>query len=254
MPVNLMAVAVVVLLGFGHPAFWLLGLGAETAFLWAMVGSRRFRRLVDAQEAWNDQESKDAARQDLIHQLTLPNQERHALLTSKLDKVSGYYGTFAQGDPVAEDNLANLRVLETVFLKLLIARQHLTAPDSEAQAAALTTRIAELEADIADDPPETSESIRESKAATLELLRKRLALFGKRTQSLEEIDSDLGRIEAQFDLAADSAAIRAKPVEAKLDLDLASRMMTTTDYLDLGGGLESSSNGYAAPLEKELES
>ena len=80
-------------------------------------------------------------------------------------------------------------------------------------------------------------------------MKKRLSVFGKRKAALDEIDADLVRIEAQFELAAESARIKAAPSEAKLDLDLASRMMATPEYLDLG-----SSTGVAEePVEMEWE-
>lgn len=231
-PVNVLVVASVVVLGLGHPAFWLLGLGAEIAFLWSMIGSRRFRALVDARIRLADSETKEDERQTLIHQLIPPSRARHDALRAKFEQVADYYRQFAGGDVIAEENLTNLKALEIVYLKLIIARQHLSSPDSETEV--LRLRIAELKADIADDPVGTRRSIKESKAATLELLQKRLTVFAKRHESLEEIDSDLSRIEAQFDLAADSAAIRAKPVEARLDLDLASRMMDVSEFLDFG--------------------
>ena len=231
-PVNVLVVASVVVLGLGHPAFWLLGLGAEIAFLWSMIGSRRFRALVDARIRLADSETKEDERQTLIHQLIPPSRARHDALRAKFEQVADYYRQFAGGDVIAEENLTNLKALEIVYLKLIIARQHLSSPDSETEV--LRLRIAELKADIADDLVGTRRSIKESKAATLELLQKRLTVFAKRHESLEEIDSDLSRIEAQFDLAADSAAIRAKPVEARLDLDLASRMMDVSEFLDFG--------------------
>lgn len=249
-PVNLLAVAVMIVLGLGHPAFWLLGVCAETAFLWAMIGSKRFRKVVDAKEKWTDSASKETSRQNLIQQLIPPHLERHQSLTSKLGRVASYYEKFSQGDAGAQENLSNLETLETVFLKLLIARQHLDSADSADDTAKLSRRIADLKADIANDPENTATSLRDSKAATLELLEKRLAVFGKRDESLEEIDSDLARVEAQFDLAADAAAIRAKPEEAKLDLDLASRMMAAPEYLDFSNGL-THNFGNSAALETE---
>lgn len=249
-PVNLLAVAAIMVLGLGHPAFWLLGICAETAFLWAMIGSKRFRNVVDAKATRTDSAAKSLSRQSLIQQLIPPHLERHQALSAKLEKVASHYEKFSQGDVGADLNLSNLETLETVFLKLLIARQHLDSADSTGETARLSQRIAELKADIANDPANTAPSLRESKAATLELLEKRLAVFGKRVESLEEIDSDLDRVEAQFDLAADAAAIRAKPDEAKLDLDLASRMMEAPEYLDFSNGLTHHFDDSAA-LERE---
>lgn len=234
-PVNFVAVAICVALGFGHPAFWLLGLMGETAFLWAMVGSSRFRRLVDAREAQKEARSEEGAQQTLISQLIPPHRGRYEELVRRLETVNDSYAKFAEGDPMAEENLNNLQTLESVYLRLLTARQHLSSPGRGGDEEALRERLAGLERELEEKRRGLSRSAQESKQATIELLRKRLTLFEKRSQALEEIDSDLTRIEAQFALAVDSASIRARPSEAKLDLDLASRMMTTPEYLDLGG-------------------
>ena len=109
-----------------------------------------------------------------------------------------------------------------------------------------------METDIADDPAGTASSLTESKKATLQLLQKRRAVFAKRSESLEEIDADLARIEAQYALAADAAAIRAKPDEARLDLDLASRMMAAPEYLDFSDSLVN--QAVAGDPTPELES
>lgn len=234
-PVNLLAVFFFIALGFGHPAFWLLGLIGETVFLWMMAGSRRFRHLVDAIELQEGSERAKATKAELTGKLLLDNSMRYQKLVQKLEFVKSSYQQFGQDEFMAGENLANLRTLESVFLRLLIAKQHLTSPDTEADEARVRQRIAELQEEISAGSSEHSESAIESRRQTLELLEKRLQVFDKRSQAIDEIESDLEQIEAQFQLAADGATISAKPSEAQLDMDLARSMIVSTpEYLILG--------------------
>ena len=233
-PVNLLAVAFFVVLGFGHPAFWLLGLIGETLFLWIMAGSARFRKLVDALEFQEKSQENQARKANLTAKLIPPNAKRYRRLQEQFQAVKNSYGEFAGDDLMAKENLANLATLESVFLRLLVARQHLTSPNSDSDEVKIRQRIAQLESEINTRESLTRSAV-ESRRQTLDLLQKRLGVFGKRNQAIDEIESDIEQIEAQFQLAADSAGIRAKPAEAKLDMDLARSMIVSTpEYLILG--------------------
>lgn len=234
LPVNLLVVLGFVALGFGHPAFWLLGLIGEIAFLWAMVGSKRFRNVVDALELQADTDRAQARKAELLSRLTPPNSARYRQLKRQLESVENGYREFATGDVLADENVANLRSLESVFLRLLVAKQHLGSADPEGDVARIRSRIDELEREMADAEGLTETAI-ESRRQTRGLLQKRLGVFDKRAQALDEIESDLEQIEAQFELAVDSVRIRAKPADAKLDMDLARVMIASSpDYLILG--------------------
>lgn len=227
-PVNALMVAAFGALGVGHPAFWLLGLLGETAFLWALSASSRFRKLVDAQALEKEQDTTLKARYELVEQLSDEHRERLTRLRVQLAEIQRSYAAFAQDDITADSNLSSLRDLEWVYLKLLIARQHLLSPHQKSNAADISAEIEELEKELGYD--KLSPALRTSKEATLELLRKRLDAARHRIQTLEEIQSDLERIETQFQLTMESAAMRAKPADMQLDLDLASRLITTPEY------------------------
>jgi hypothetical protein len=229
-PVNLLAVAAFLVLGFGHPAFWLLGILGETAFLWALTASPRFRNVVDALEGEATAASSEKQLTALAGTLNEENHARRAALRRQLGAVEQAYGQFAANDPNAHDNLHSLRQLETAFVKLLAARQHLTETNSRTDAAEIEDDLTHIEKELQAN--QLSATARASKEATLELLRKRLSASRQRAETLAEIESDLERIEAQFSLAAESSAIRAKPAELHLDVDLTSRMITTTEIVD----------------------
>src|SRR5262249_10912101 len=68
-------------------------------------------------------------------------------------------------------------------------------------------------------------SARESKTATLAILQKRAENFGRRHESLEEIASDLARIEAQIELVLENTTLEGKPQAIAANLDLASQTL-----------------------------
>lgn len=229
-PVNVLAVVAFLMLGFGHPAFWLLGTLGETAFLWALTANVRFRNVVDALEGAATAASSEKRLTTLAGTLNEENRVRRAALRQQLGTVEQAYRQFAPDDPNAHDNLHSLRQLETAFVKLLTARQHLTEMNRRTDGTEIESDFAQIERELQAN--QLSATARTSKEATLELLRKRLSASRQRAETLAEIESDLERIEAQFSLAVESSAIRAKPAELHLDVDLTSRMITTTEIVD----------------------
>jgi hypothetical protein len=82
--------------------------------------------------------------------------------------------------------------------------------------------IAALESDLGST---ASEPLHESKSATLEILRKRLDNLQHGAQSLNEVESDLQRIEAQIDLAREQALHQERPPAISLNIDLATQLL-----------------------------
>lgn len=229
-PVNVLAVSAFGVLGFGHPAFWLLGILGETAFIWAMTASPRFRKLVDAHECEATAANSEKQLVAMSGRLNEENLARRAALRRELGAVEHAYGQFAPNDPTARENLNSLRQLESAFVKLLAARQHITETNDRTDGTGIEGDLAQIEKELLAN--QLSATARASKEATLELLRKRLNATQRRAETLAEIESDLERIEAQFSLAVESSAIRAKPEELHVDVDLTSRMITTTEIVD----------------------
>jgi hypothetical protein len=48
-PVNALVAAGFLILGFGHPGFWFLGLAAEAAIVPILAFNKRFQKIVDAE-------------------------------------------------------------------------------------------------------------------------------------------------------------------------------------------------------------
>jgi len=67
--------------------------------------------------------------------------------------------------------------------------------------------------------------LRQSKTATLNILRKRQATMRKKQETLEEIESDLTRIDNQVDLILENATVQGKPQTISTDIELASDLL-----------------------------
>src|SRR5262245_1679660 len=142
-------------------------------------------------------------------------------LSGKCDRVEGLWRS--RDETVVQSNLIALRDLEWVYLKLLLAKQHLLGSENETDEGRLRSDAERLERELSE--PALSRAARESKNATLDLLRRRAVNVGRRRQTLEEISSDLTRIEAQVALVLENATLDGKPQAVSADLNLASQLL-----------------------------
>ena len=221
-PANILGLSAFAIFGFVQPAFWLLGIGLETIFLFALASNPRFQKVVEAQALQLSEGDAEAKRAALIRSLPADVQKRIAGLTRQCDKVLDVYHNLQAEDFVVGTNPEALRRLEWLYVRLLVGRYHLAATNDGTQQD-LTKKIADLEADLKDG--EESEALRESKTATLNILKKRLANLRRKDLTLQEIDSDLTRIENQVDLILENATIQGKPQTISTDIELASDLV-----------------------------
>ena len=223
LPLNLLAVIGMGVLGLANPGFWLLGLGAEVAFLFALATSSRFQKVIDSQELTITTTDAEQKRQALIQQLTLDARQRLTASELKAQRIVEVQRQSQFSEFVLDSTREALGRMTWVYLKLLIARHRLMEQARLDTPGELETRVAALERDLTSHG--LSDAMRISKNATLEITRKRFATLQRRQQSLAEIDSDLIRTEAQMDLALENAAIQDQPTATGSDLTLASHLL-----------------------------
>jgi len=221
-PVNVLAASAFAILGFAQPAFWLLGLALEATVVPALAFSPRFQKVVEAQALEVSQGSDEEKRQALIRLLENEAQQRLWSLVKKCSQVLDVYRTQQAEAYIIDTNEQALKNLEWVYLKLLVARHHLLNPTSETEES-LGKKIHVLESDL--QRGEETESLRQSKTATLNILKKRLATMRRKQQTMEEIESDLTRIDNQVDLILENATVQGKPQAISTDIELASDLL-----------------------------
>ncbi len=242
LPVNALAAAGFLILGFGHPGFWFLGLAAEAAIVPTLAFNKRFQKVVDAEDRQISSDDSEARRDSLIQTLPADYKKRLADLQRKCGKVLEVYRNAQAEDFLIDTNRDALENLKWVYLKLLIARYHLLTAGTDDTPDSLIKKINSLQEELGD-ATETP-ALRQSKAATLDILKRRLANIERREQSLEEVESDLTRVESQVDLILDNAAMQGKPQTISTDLELASDLVS--------GGMFGDAESAVADLDRNF--
>lgn len=252
-PVNALAATGFAILGFGEPAFWLLGAGLETAYLAFVATDARFQRWVDRQKKLAAQpERVTESREGLVQKLDPQARRRLAELEAKSARIL-QVATDAQGTDLGlEGSRDALGRLDWIYLKLLVARHHLESSRVPAGESELKRQIAELEREMARGGG--SSSLRASREARLDLLRQRLLNLERREETLQEIDSDLARIEAQVDLALENASLQKGGAVVAANLELASEILRDGLYFgDSEGAVLALDQAYGGPPARSRE-
>jgi hypothetical protein len=235
-PVNALAVLGFGLLGFGHEGFWLLGAAMEAMWLWAAVQNPGFRARIDAQHTQMELDAAAQERETLRARLDDESRTRWLQLEKKCARARQLQDESDRSPFLAEANRDALQKLGEFALKLLVARSSLIALSQITNEQELSRQIASLEEDLSDES--LSFAARESKEATLKIVRQRYANLDRREQYMDEIDSDLARIEAQIDLAVEQAGLRGPDAAVSANLKFVSHFLNETLGDDLRRGVQ----------------
>ena len=222
-PVNALGAAAFAILGFAQPAFWFVGMAIEAAIVPALAFNPRFQKVVQAESVQSSDADTAQKRRALVNMLEPSAKQRLSSLIDKCNQVLDVYRSQQAENYILDSNSQALSSLQWVYLKLLIARHHLQSPVNNETEQSLDKKIQELDADLKDG--EETESLRQSKTATLGILKKRLLNVRRKKQTLEEIESDLTRIDNQVDLILENATMQGKPQTISADIELASDLL-----------------------------
>jgi hypothetical protein len=241
-PLNLLGVIGFSFLGLVEPSFWLLGTGLETLFLFSLATNSRFQNVVDAERLRAGEQDSEHKRRGLIASLPDDVRQRLGMLRAKCDRVAEINLNQQADEFTMAANRDALERLEWVYLKLLVARNNLLSTNMADAENTLRSQIATLEEELKKTGD--SNALRQSRKATLNILKERLANIHLRSESLQEIDSDLMRIQAQVDLMIDNATMQAKPQTISTDIELATNLA--------GASLFGESEGVVADIDQAL--
>ena len=250
-PVNALAATAFGIIGFAQPAFWLVGLAVEATIVPALAFNPRFQKVVEAQSVELSEGDAERKRRDLVKLLESADQQRLRAVANKCDQVLDVYRSQQAESYIIDSNSQALKNLQWLYLKLLVARHHLLNPASDTEQS-LEHKIKDLESDLQDG--EDTESLRQSKTATLNILKKRQSTMRKKQQTLEEIESDLTRIDNQVDLILENASVQGKPQTISTDIELASDLLGGSIFGDDESAitaLEQTYGQHKAKTEKE---
>jgi len=242
LPWNALAVVAGLVAGWWNPAIWGVTAAGEFIYLLTLASNPGFQKHLKEQRADELRGDTEDSRRKLLSNVGGAARQRYKKLEEKRLRLDALYLQHAGDDLFLDSNREALLKLTWLFLNLLVAqRNFIIAPQTDERD--LQKQIAALEREIAD--PDLTQSLRDSKQATLDLLRGRIDNIDHRDQSLAEIEADISRIETQFDLALEEATLRGRPAAISIGVELTSRLLNIEDESSSHHVAESSSGRIA---------
>lgn len=214
------------LLGLVNPGFWLLGAGAELAYLLAVVSNARFRAAIDREDEQDP--AADRAVAQRVSGLSEPSRRLYDQLVERCESVLDA----GRDDDHPETVAHRAEVLGTllgVALSLLQRKDALVALLRDADED-FAEKLEALDRRLADR--ELTDELRRSLEAQRAIVAERAA--GRRAASdrVEAIDSELARIEQQAELLREQTVLDADPARLGERIDaLTGTLRSTRDWL-----------------------
>jgi hypothetical protein len=238
-PPNWVGLAGFAMLGLLNPGFWLLGAGAELAYLFGLSTSRRFQRLVDGSAIQREREARREQVDRLVSQLDPEDRDRFHELERRCQRIIGdqqsHVGTGGERTPAPELELQGegLARLLWIYLRLLRTRQGIQRVLRESIDLDLTRdrepidrRLARLRAALQGDA--LNPDLRKSMEGQADILEQRIARRRETREKLAFIDHELVRIEEQVELLREQAVAASDPASVSGRIDAVGRTLGDT--------------------------
>lgn len=210
-----------------HPIAGAAALVAQGLFTIGLARTPAFHKWVRARDVEAKLSRREDQRQKLIERLEPERRDRLFELSKVYLQIEELHAAAPDLPLQTTSHLHSLEQLQWLYLKLLIGQQMLSQDDRSDEARKLRRECRRLSEDL--ELRDVPDDVRKSKAATLELLRRRLDAIRQRGRTLQRIESDLLRIEASMGLALEHAALDAHPPALTDHVELSTR--TLDDHL-----------------------
>jgi len=247
-PFNVVGLVAFALLGLGEPAFWPLGAGLEAAYLFFLSTNPRFQNVVDARGKVAVEQSAEAQRESLLSRLSPTQKHRLGVIEAKCQRILQIYQDQQVNEFTVASNTDALKRLQWIFLKLLVAQHYLNDSGTYTNPEDLQSKIRQLEGDL--KLTGITRALRDSKEGTLLILQQRLANLNRRADSNAEIESDLGRVEAQIDLALESATMQGQAAMISANVELTSHLLDSSSFGDLSATVDAMDQTFPEPAKQ----
>ncbi len=208
------------LLGLTNPGFWLLGAGAELAYLLALVTNGRFQRVVDRRSTAGEEDEWKGRMEAMVRRLSDTDQARYVAFVSRCRTI---LDQLTQQDPsgsAAKVHGENLSKLIWVYIRLLVARRAMSRVLKEptmGETQEIEHRLAEVRARLADES--LGPDLRRSLTSQAEILEQRVAQRREGREKLDFLEAEILRIQEQVELLREQSALStdAEGISARLD-------------------------------------
>lgn len=208
------------LLGLTNPGFWLLGAGAELAYLLALVTNGRFQRVVDRRSTAGEEDEWKGRMEAMVRRLSDTDQARYVAFVSRCRTI---LDQLTQQDPsgsAAKVHGENLSKLIWVYIRLLVARRAMSRVLKEptlGETQEIEHRLAEVRARLADEG--LGPDLRRSLTSQAEILEQRVTQRREGREKLDFLEAEILRIQEQVELLREQSALStdAEGISARLD-------------------------------------
>lgn len=237
-PANWFMLAAFGLLGaFVSPGFWVLGAGAEVAYLLGLSRNQRFRASVDA-SAYQD-DPADQRYRGLLQQLSLVDRKRQEQIEGRAREIMATLGQ----SPLMATHADSLEQLVWLHLRLLAARQAIgrVVETARKEAVGLTDQERSIQRRM--ESADLSAELRRSLEQQQGVIDARQAAHAEAQRRAEHVDAELNRIDQQIALIREQALLATDEERIGASLDaLAASFNEATKWLssqrDLIGALD----------------
>lgn len=229
-PPNWIGLAAFGLLGLLNPGFWLIGAGAELAYLLACVTSKRFRRVVDGRAAAVSWEASRSKLKQAMALLGPEETERFLALEERCRLALGEQTTAGEAwRAVQAESLAKLRwaYLQLLAMHRAVVRVLQNDGAGVSDPRSVSHKIAELDSRLRDDG--LGADLRKSLQSQRDVLAARSGVQREAIERLEQIEAELGRIEAHVELLREQSLLAADPDAASARIDTVASSLEGTN-------------------------
>ncbi|MBL8962466.1 MAG: hypothetical protein JNK70_00200 [Phycisphaerae bacterium] len=219
-PPNWLGLAAFGLLGLVNPGFWLIGAGLEVAYLAGCVSSARFRRVANAIGVAEESRRSEERLGRAMDRLSPAESSRFLALDERCRLAIGDESRMGhEWHGVLRESLARLR---WAYIHLLTMRRAVAGvieneTGGVSDRRSLPEQIASIESRLGD--PGLGTDVRRSLESQRDVLTARVEARREARERLEQVDAELGRIEAHVELLREQSLLAAGPEAAAARVD-----------------------------------
>jgi hypothetical protein len=236
-PPNWFGIAAFALLGaLVNPGFWLIGLGIEGLYLWALSRNARFQATVDAD---NGQTNWHARYQSLSSYLDQNAREQQVAIEQQANEIIDLLSRTGATDT----QMSDVRQMAWVHLKLIAARASVL--QVIASAGREHRNLEEQEHRVIDrlSRGDADDGLKRSLEQQLEVVRSRRSAHADAESRRELIEAEIERLRQQVSLVREQALLATDEHSAAASLDALSASLNEAnrwlkDQRELFAGLE----------------
>jgi len=232
-PPNWVGLVAFGMLGFVNPGFWLLGAGLELGYLYSLINSKRFRRVVDGRFASEKEQTGRVQLGELLSRLGSEEREAYGAMVKRCHGILGQQSRGGKSPAGIAAQGEGFNRLLWVYVRLLLTRQalrRLTEEGGKAEEERIAGRRKELDERLKQEG--TPENLRQSLQGQLEILEQRLSKRREARDKLRFVEAEMQRLKEQVELLREQTLVSTSPETVSNRIDQITATLTgTTEWM-----------------------